>query len=66
MIKAIQNIDDWACLRDFPVSTRTTSLSVNSKSMMPLDVFTLHDVGGMLDTLMAEMFASTELGVFSG
>ena len=34
--------------------------------MMPLDVFTLHDVGGMLDTLMAEMFASTELGVFSG
>ena len=34
--------------------------------MMPLDVFTLHDVGGMLDTLMAEMFAPTELGVFSG
>ena len=51
---------------DFPVSTRITSSSVNSKSMMPLDVFTLHDVGGMLDTLMAEMFASTELGVFSG
>ena len=31
-----------------------------------LGVFTLHDVGGMLDTLTAEMFASTELVVFSG
>ena len=33
---------------------------------MPLDVFPVHGVGGMLDTLMAEMFVSTELGVFSG
>ena len=66
MIQAIQNIGDWACLLDLSVSTRLTSSSVNSKSMMPLDVFTLHDVGGMLDTLMAEMFASTELGVFGG
>ena len=31
-----------------------------------LDVFLVHGVGGMLGTLMAGIFASTELGVFSG
>jgi Amt family ammonium transporter len=31
-----------------------------------LDVFPVHGVGGMLGTLMAGIFASTELGVFSG
>jgi Amt family ammonium transporter len=31
-----------------------------------LDVFPVHGVGGLLGTLMAGVFASTELGVFSG
>ena len=31
-----------------------------------LDVFLVHGVGVMLGTLMAEIFASTELVVFSG
>ena len=31
-----------------------------------LDVFPVHGVGGMLGTLMAGIFASKELGVFSG
>jgi len=31
-----------------------------------LDVFPVHGVGGILGTLMAGIFASTELGVFSG
>ena len=31
-----------------------------------LDVFPVHGVGGMLGTLMAGVFASTSLGVFSG
>jgi ammonium transporter, Amt family len=31
-----------------------------------LDVFPVHGVGGMLGTLAAGVFASTELGVFSG
>jgi len=31
-----------------------------------LDVFPVHGVGGVLGTLMAGIFASTELGVFSG
>ncbi|MEM8499581.1 MAG: ammonium transporter [Pseudomonadota bacterium] len=31
-----------------------------------LDVFPVHGVGGMLGTLMAGIFASTELGIFSG
>ena len=31
-----------------------------------LDVFPVHGVGGTLDTLMAGVFVSTELGVFSG
>jgi Amt family ammonium transporter len=31
-----------------------------------LDVFPVHGVGGMLGTLLAGIFASTELGVFSG
>ena len=31
-----------------------------------LDVFPVHGVGGMLGTLLAGVFASTELGVFSG
>ena len=31
-----------------------------------LEVFPVHGVGGMLGTLMAGIFASTELGVFSG
>jgi Amt family ammonium transporter len=31
-----------------------------------LDVFPVHGVGGMLGTLMAGVFASTELGIFSG
>ena len=31
-----------------------------------LDVFPVHGVGGILGTLMAGIFASTELGLFSG
>ena len=31
-----------------------------------LDVFPVHGVGGMLGTLAAGVFASTELGIFSG
>ncbi len=31
-----------------------------------LDVFPVHGIGGILGTLMAAVFASTELGVFSG
>jgi Amt family ammonium transporter len=31
-----------------------------------LDVFPVHGVGGILGTLLAGVFASTELGVFSG
>lgn len=31
-----------------------------------LDVFPVHGVGGILGTLMAAVFASTELGIFSG
>lgn len=31
-----------------------------------LDVFPVHGVGGTLDTLIAEVFVSTESGVFSG
>ena len=31
-----------------------------------LDVFPVHGVGGMLGTLLAGVFASTQLGVFSG
>jgi ammonium transporter, Amt family len=31
-----------------------------------LDVFPVHGVGGVLGTLLAGIFASTELGVFSG
>jgi len=31
-----------------------------------LDVFPVHGVGGILGTLMAGIFSSTELGVFSG
>lgn len=31
-----------------------------------LDVFPVHGVGGILGTLMAGIFASTELGIFSG
>jgi Amt family ammonium transporter len=31
-----------------------------------LDVFPVHGVGGVLGTLLAGVFASTELGVFSG
>jgi Amt family ammonium transporter len=31
-----------------------------------LDVFPVHGVGGMLGTLAAGIFASTELGIFSG
>ena len=31
-----------------------------------LDVFPVHGVGGIIGTLMAAVFASTELGVFSG
>jgi len=31
-----------------------------------LDVFPVHGVGGMLGTMMAGVFASTELGIFSG
>jgi len=31
-----------------------------------LDVFPVHGVGGIIGTLMAAVFASTELGIFSG
>jgi len=31
-----------------------------------LDVFPVHGVGGILGTLLAGVFASTELGIFSG
>ena len=31
-----------------------------------LDVFPVHGVGGILGTLLAGLFASTELGIFSG
>jgi Amt family ammonium transporter len=31
-----------------------------------LDVFPVHGVGGVIGTLMAAVFASTELGIFSG
>ena len=31
-----------------------------------LDVFPVHGVGGMLGTILAGVFASTELGLFSG
>ena len=31
-----------------------------------LDVFPVHGVGGILGTMLAGVFASTELGIFSG
>ena len=33
---------------------------------MTVDVFPVHGVGGILGTLLAGVFSSTELGVFSG
>ncbi|OGG96687.1 MAG: ammonia channel protein [Candidatus Lambdaproteobacteria bacterium RIFOXYD2_FULL_50_16] len=44
----------------------TNLIKVRLKIDDSLDVFPVHGVGGIIGTLMAGFFASTELGVFSG
>ena len=53
-------------LAGFVCYNATTFLKQRLKLDDSLDVFPVHGVGGMLGTLMAGVFASTELGVFSG
>jgi Amt family ammonium transporter len=53
-------------LAGFICYNATTFLKQRLKLDDSLDVFPVHGVGGMLGTLMAGIFASTELGVFSG
>jgi Amt family ammonium transporter len=44
----------------------TNLLKIRLKVDDSLDVFPVHGVGGMLGTLLAGIFCSTELGIFSG
>ena len=44
----------------------TIDFNVKNKIDDSLDVFPVHGVGGMLGTLLAGVFASDALGVFSG
>jgi len=44
----------------------TNFLKIRLKVDDSLDVFPVHGVGGMLGTLLAGIFCSTELGIFSG
>ena len=53
-------------LAGFVCYNATTFLKQRLKLDDSLDVFPVHGVGGMLGTLMAGIFASTELGIFSG
>lgn len=53
-------------LAGFVCYNATTFLKLRLKLDDSLDVFPVHGVGGILGTLMAGIFASTELGVFSG
>ena len=53
-------------LAGFICYNATTFLKQRLKLDDSLDVFPVHGVGGMLGILMAGIFASTELGIFSG
>lgn len=53
-------------LAGFVCYNATTFLKQKLKLDDSLDVFPVHGVGGILGTLMAGIFASTELGIFSG